>query len=92
MAYNKHQGAGVNPLGHSPFGHEKLEGPKRHHDFHGSDDSVPGKGKGMSVPPQHWEKQYKDSPYQKITPASAFLPHCAKDRPTPHLKVNECDH
>ena len=57
---------GTSQLGHSPFGKEKLEGPKVHHDFHGKTDSVPGKGKGMAIPDKHWEKHYPDS-YEKDT-------------------------
>jgi hypothetical protein len=36
---NRHPG--TSQLGHSPFGKEKLEGPKKHHDDHGPYDSGP---------------------------------------------------
>lgn len=40
----------------------------------------------------HWEKTVKVSLAGGKTPDGAFLPKCAKDRPTPHVKINECDH
>lgn len=67
-----------------------LEGPHKHHHPHGKDDSVPGKG--PSVPGKHWEVQYKYDPKAPNTPAGAFMPKCAKDRPQPYPKVNETDH
>jgi hypothetical protein len=66
-----------------------LEGPhKRHHD-HGKDASVPD---GKMLPKQHWEKHYSPYPEEKNSPASAFCPKRAKDRPCTHTKVNELDH
>ena len=69
-----------------------LEGPhKKHHD-HGKDASVPMKGSGQAVPSGHWERKYDPSPAGKATPAGAFLPKQAKNRPSPHNKINEQDH
>lgn len=67
-----------------------LEGPHKKHHNHGMYASVPGKG--SSIPKEHWEMQYSPMPAGKNDPEGAFLPKCAKDRPTPHNKVNECDH
>lgn len=83
---------GTNPLGHSPFGHEKLEGPKIRHDFHGSDASVPGRGR---IPGEHWEMLYDatgPSRNMVATEGADFNPKCARDRKTTHIKVNETDH
>ncbi len=69
-----------------------LEGPHVKHHNHGPNASVPAKA-GKQVPPkEHWEMHYDDAPTAKPTPSGAFLPKRSKDRPTPHLKVNECDH
>lgn len=71
----------------------KLEGPKKHHDKHGMNASVPGKGK--SAPGEHWEMKYstcnpgKDMEHTK---GSAFAPKQGKNRMTAHNKVNETDH
>ena len=70
-----------------------LEGPKRHHDNHGSTASVPGKG--SPVPKEHWERRYstnEPSKNMKATEGSDFAPKCAKDRKTTYVKVNETDH
>lgn len=88
----KHQGPGVRPLGHSPFGKEKLEGPKKHHDFHGATDSVPSH---KHIPGEHWERSYDAthaSRNMEIVEGAAFNPKCAKDRKTTYIKVNESDH
>ena len=83
---------GLAPLGHPPFHKVKLEGPKKHHDFHGNDASVPGKGK--PVPGEHWEKSYsmilkEDTRTQA---GKEWNPKLAKDRPRTHTNVNEEDH
>ena len=86
---------GTNPLGHSPFGHEKLEGPKVHHDDHGIDASVPAHGSRRAIPGQHWERLYDATDASRnmvITEGADFNPKCAKDRKTTHIKVNETDH
>ena len=69
-----------------------LEGPHKKHHNHGKDDSVPKKGNGPAVPNEHWEKQYNPLPRGGNDPKGAFEPKCAKNRPTPHNKVNETDH
>lgn len=86
---------GTNQLGHSPFGHEKLEGPKKHHDFHGNDDSVPGKGNKMAIPGEHWERTYDATDPSRnmyLTEGSDFNPKCSDQRKTTHIKVNREDH
>lgn len=85
---------GVSQLGHSPFGKESLEGPKKHHDFHGSTDSVPGKGNRMAVPDKHWERHYPDS-FVKDTnhyAGAEWNPKVANTRTCTHTKVNREDH
>lgn len=86
--------AGKAPLGHSPFGKEKLEGPKVHHDDHGSKDSVPGKGKGIAVPADHWEKRYSmnDVHDKKGLAGSDWNAKVANTRTCTHTKVNREDH
>ena len=83
------------PLGHSPFGKEKLEGPKVHHDDHGSDASYPAHGSKRAVPSGHWERLYNvTGPSQNMidTEGSDFNPKRGRDRKTTHIKVNESDH
>ena len=73
----------------------KLEGPKKHHNYHGDDASRPMRGNGPAVPPQHWEKQYDlcGSPENmKMTQGSDFNAKKSKDRNTTYIKVNETDH
>jgi hypothetical protein len=87
--------AGVAPLGHEPFSKVKLEGPRRHHDYHGDKASVPGKGEGMAVPNKHYEIHYnmhKPSENMVLTEGADFVPKCPQDRKTTHLKVNKTDH
>lgn len=67
----------------------RLEGPKKHHDKHGMDASVPD---GKMLPKEHWEMHYSPGPAGRGTPAGAFMPKQAKDRPCTHNKVNEADH
>jgi hypothetical protein len=83
---------GLASLGWGPGGKENLEGPKMHHDNHGPDASVPGKGNKPVNCCEAWEQHYKYDPTAGNTPAGAFLPKRSKDRPQPHTKVNECDH
>lgn len=90
MAMKK--GPGIAPLGHNPFGKEKLEGPKKHHDFHGTDASRPG---NKHVPGEHWERSYDatdPSRNMKLTEGADFNPKCAQDRKTTYIKVNKEDH
>ena len=86
---------GMAPLGHPPFSKVDLNGPKRHHDDHGPNASVPAKGNKPAVPNQHWEMHYSPgapSPTMKATGGADFNPKCGKDRKTTHLKINETDH
>lgn len=86
---------GIAPLGYSPFGKEKLEGPKMHHDNHGPKDSVPGKGKGPAVPGEHWERHYDATDASRnmhLVEGSDFNPKCSDNRKTTHIKVNREDH
>ena len=80
------------PLGHTPFGKEKLEGPKVRHDDHGKDASVPGRER---IPGQAWEMLYDATgPSRNMfnTEGADFNPKCAKSRKTTYIKVNETDH
>jgi hypothetical protein len=86
------KGAGTAPLGHSPFSKVKLEGPKKEHDFHGKDDSVPNK---KVLGKEHWEHHYDATGASKnmhLVEGADFNPKCAYERKTTHIKVNECDH
>jgi hypothetical protein len=86
--------AGKSQLGHAPGSKVKLQGLKRHHDDHGPNASVPGKGGGQVPSQEHWEKTFRTTP-DKDTPrrmGSEFDPRQAKNRMTTHVKVNECDH
>jgi hypothetical protein len=86
---------GKNALGHSPFGKEKLEGPKVHHDDHGITDSVPMKGKGRAVPNKWWEMRYnmhKPSENMILTEGSDFNPIQPNKRKTTQNKINREDH
>ena len=88
----KHAG-GMAPLGNPPMSKVKLEGPKKHHDNHGSKDSVPGKG--YSVPGEHWERKYDAtdaSKNMKLVEGADFNPKCADERKTTYIKVNKQDH
>ncbi len=86
---------GTSQLGHAPMAKVKLEGPKKHHDFHGMTDSVPGKGSGNAVPSGHWERTYDAtdaSRNMQLTGGSDFAPKCSQDRKTTYIKVNREDH
>ena len=48
--------------------------------------------KESAVPNKHWEFLYSTNPPQSNTPAGAFVPKQSKNRPQPHVKVNETDH
>lgn len=83
---------GEAPLGYGPFGHEKLEGTKKHHDDHGSNDSVPGR---KPIPNEHWEIKYNATGPSKnmyLTEGSDFAPKRPCDRKTTYIKVNKEDH
>ncbi len=87
--------AGMAPLGHPALSKVHLEGPKVHHDFHGSKDSVPGKGYGSAIPGEHWEKKYNAtdaSVNMKLVEGADFNPKCPDERKTTYIKVNKQDH
>lgn len=70
-----------------------LEGPKKHHNKHGTMASQPHGGDGPTVPNEPWERHYDVT--QKVETnnhQNAFLPKRASIRPQPYVKVNECDH
>ena len=93
MSSNK--SPGKSQLGHSPFGKEKLEGPKKHHDDHGREDSRPMKGKACAIPEAHWEKHYDlcdPSRNMYLTEGSDFAPKRSDERKTTYIKVNREDH
>lgn len=86
---------GVDPMGHSPFSKVKLEGPKKHHDYHGKDASVPAKGNKRAVPNEHWEMRYSTceaSPNMEVTQGADFIAKNPTYRQTTHKKVNKEDH
>ncbi len=59
------------------------------------DADVVKKGSGPANPPEHWQMNVGPSVFARgygDDPAGAFLARPAKDRATPHLKVNECDY
>jgi hypothetical protein len=86
--------AGQAPLGHAPGAKIKLEGPKRHHDNHGPNASVPAKGNSRIPSEEHWEMQYKSDPSKDTVKrmGSEFDARPSRSRMTTHVKVNECDH
>jgi len=84
--------AGVAPLGYSPMLQERLEGPKKHHDNHGSKDSVPGK---HPIGEKAWEVHYNATDASKnmhYVEGADFVPKCPGDRKTTYIKVNREDH
>lgn len=86
---------GQSQLGHMPMSKVRLEGPKMHHDNHGSKDSVPMKGSAQAVPNQHWERgydAYDPSRNMILTEGADFNPKCPSDRKTTYIKVNKEDH
>ncbi len=83
---------GLAPLGHEPFSNVKLEGPKKHHDDHGPNASVPAKGDARAIPGEHWEMRYNQYGVWSEKPSGAFLGARSQDRPQPHDKLNAEDH
>lgn len=49
-------------------------------------------GSGPTVPQQHWQVNRDITPKGESNGWGAFLPRAGKERPTPHTKLNECDH
>lgn len=50
------------------------------------------KGSGRAVPNEHWEVNRNLTPAGDNSGWGAFLPRPGKDRPTTHVKTNECDY
>lgn len=85
---------GMAPLGHPPLSKVKLEGPKKHHDDHGPNASVPAKGEARAIPGEHWEKLYNPCPYKDTNKVkgSDFNPKRSNERVVTYNKVNQEDH
>lgn len=49
-------------------------------------------GSGDAVPSKQWQNNRNLTPAGSDRPSEVFLPRAGKDRPTPHVKTNECDH
>lgn len=92
MASNK--SPGIAPLGHPPMSKVKEEGPKKYHDNHGKDASVPAKGDGKIIRGEAWEMQYKPCVYKdkENTRGAEFSPRKSDERMTTYNKVNRTDH
>lgn len=49
-------------------------------------------GDGRAIPNEHWQINLNLTPAGNDSPEGAFLPREGRNRPTPHTKINECDH
>ena len=49
-------------------------------------------GSGRAVPNEQWEMNLNLTPSGRPDAWGAFLPMPGKDRPTTHVKTNECDY
>lgn len=49
-------------------------------------------GDGRAVPNEHWQVNRDLTPEGNNSGWGAFLPRQGKNRPTTHIKTNECDH
>jgi hypothetical protein len=49
-------------------------------------------GNERAVPQDHWEVNKDLTPKGASNGWGAFLPRPGDERPTPHVKTNECDH
>jgi hypothetical protein len=49
-------------------------------------------GSGRAVPNEQWQKNMNLTPDGKPEPATCLNPMRPKDRPSTHVKTNECDH
>ena len=49
-------------------------------------------GSGPAVPQEHWEVNRNLTPDGTNHWGAAWNPRQGKDRPTMHVKTNECDH
>lgn len=59
------------------------------------DASVTKKGSGPVVPTDHWQMDVGASVFARgngHNSLETWLARPGKDRPTPHIKINECDH
>lgn len=85
---------GMSQLGHAPGSKVKVQGPKKHHDSHGPNASVPAKGNAAVNSQEHWEMAYNSEPSKDTVKriGSEFDARRAKERMTTHVKVNEMDH
>lgn len=54
-------------------------------------DVIP-RGNGKVIPMEQFEMNLNLTPEGNDTPWGAFLPRAGKNRPTTHVKINECDH
>lgn len=74
---------------------KKLEGPKRHHDPHGSHASVPGKGNKNPLPSRPYEMHYDvnaASGALKRNEGNSFNPISGANRESTQKRVNREDH
>ena len=67
-------------MGHNP---DYLKNKTADVIMHGSENCVPNKQS---------QKNHNITPEGDNSAWGAFLPRKGKDRPTPHTKLNECDH
>lgn len=49
-------------------------------------------GSHSAIPNNPWEVNRNLTPAGSNNPADVFLPRSPKNRPTAHVKTNECDH
>lgn len=77
---------------------DNLKGARNHHapDYaKNKDASVIPKGSKRAIPNEYWQADVGKSVFPQgmgDDPMGAFLPKPGKDRPQPHVKINECDH
>lgn len=55
-------------------------------------DDIIKKGSGRAVPNEQWQINVDLTPKGNDSPRDCFNPRPAKDRPSMHVKTNECDH
>jgi hypothetical protein len=53
---------------------------------------VINRGSFPTMDNEQWQVNRDITPHGDSTGWGAFLPRTAKSRPTPHTKINECDH
>jgi hypothetical protein len=75
-----------------------IKGKKIHHapDYSKDKDAdVIPKGNKRAIPNEYWQKEVCKSVFPEgmdDDPMGAFLPKSGKNRPQPHVKINQCDH